>query len=439
MNKIEHGNDLQEILTQALEQMKMEQGEKFDLSTVNLAELSRRTGITRAKLRRLKDNSFIVKPHGRTGVKSDVTVLTGYTGIIDEMLRRNETNAVVIFERISAMGYAGGQTQVRVYVENHKDLIPPKRQLIEPQGNRGRRYKTGPGEAFQMDWGFVNVETVSGGSYRAACFAMICHHCGKRYIEFFPNAKQENLFIGMIHAFSYMGIPRYVLTDNMKSVVISRDPEGHPIWQRDYEAFMKLLQFQTKLCKPRHPYTKGAVERLVRFVKENFLVGRVFGTITDLNYNALQWCFDQDSRYHKAVDCIPNEKHDHCCWDELKQIEASRPLSFYLCPERIISFDGFVNYEGRRFGVPIWYRKRTCRVQRQEFTLSIYDEDMSQVLVSYDVTWSRKDQFCADQYVIDQPEEYPSMPVKAKILEIEAPRPDTGFEKFNFEEGIWDE
>ncbi len=114
-------------------------------------------------------------------------------------------------------------------------------------------------------------------------------------------------------------------------------------------------------------------------------------------------------------------------------------MSFYLCPERIISFDGFVNYEGRRFGVPIWYRKRTCRVQRQDFTLSIYDDDMSQVLVSYDVTWSRKDQFCADQYVIDQPEEYPSMPVKTKILEIEAPRPDTGFEKFNFEEGIWDE
>ena len=49
MNKIEHGNDLQEILTQALEQMKMDQGDKFDLSNVNLAELSRRTGITRAK------------------------------------------------------------------------------------------------------------------------------------------------------------------------------------------------------------------------------------------------------------------------------------------------------------------------------------------------------------------------------------------------------
>ena len=49
---------------------------------------------------------------------------------------------------------------------------------------------------------------------------MICHACGKRYMEFFPNAKQENLFIGMIHAFGHMGVPQKVLTDNMKSIVL---------------------------------------------------------------------------------------------------------------------------------------------------------------------------------------------------------------------------
>ena len=79
-----------------------------------------------------------------------------------------------------------------------------------------------------MDWGFVEVETGSGSIFKVACFAMICHCCGQRYMEFFPNAKQENLFIGMIHAFLYMGIPKYILTDNMKSVVIRRDDEGPP-------------------------------------------------------------------------------------------------------------------------------------------------------------------------------------------------------------------
>ena len=39
----------------------------------------------------------------------------------------------------------------------------------------------------------------------------------------------------MIHAFVCMGVPEYVLTDNMKSVVIRRDSMGHPIWQKENE------------------------------------------------------------------------------------------------------------------------------------------------------------------------------------------------------------
>ena len=56
--------------------------------------------------------------------------------------------------------------------------------------------------------------------WKCACFVMVCHHCGFRYIEFFPNSMQESLFIGMLHAFSVMGVPRRVLTDNMKSVTL---------------------------------------------------------------------------------------------------------------------------------------------------------------------------------------------------------------------------
>lgn len=245
-----------------------------------------------------------------------------------------------------------------------------------------------------MDWGFVEVENSAGGTYKAACFAMICHCCGQRYIEFFPNAKQENLFIGMIHAFLFMGIPEHILTDNMKSVVIRRDDEGRPVWQKDYELFMGNLGFETKLCKPRHPFTKGAVERLVRFVKDNFLPGRTFNEITDLNYEAVHWCNAQNGCYHRAVDCIPNEKHTNICMKYASVLDETKELSYYLCPERMISFDGFVHYEGRRFGVPYWYTEKTCRVKRDGYVLYIYDTQMTRVLTTHDVTWSRWDSFC---------------------------------------------
>ena len=44
---------------------------------------------------------------------------------------------------------------MKMYITAHKDLVPAVRRLVEPQGNRGRHYETNPGEAFQMDWGFV--------------------------------------------------------------------------------------------------------------------------------------------------------------------------------------------------------------------------------------------------------------------------------------------
>ena len=148
-------NDLQKIITQAINEIKQEQGENFNLAKINLAELERRTGLSRSRLRHLKENNFIVTPHGRTGQKATATVLTGYSGIIDGLLRKGVTNSSVCFERLQEAGYTGGLTTVKTYIADHRDLVPPKRQLVAPQGNRGRRYQTSPGESYQMDWGFV--------------------------------------------------------------------------------------------------------------------------------------------------------------------------------------------------------------------------------------------------------------------------------------------
>lgn len=41
-------NDLQSIIKQAIEEMKYIQGNKFNLNKINLAELERSTGLTRA-------------------------------------------------------------------------------------------------------------------------------------------------------------------------------------------------------------------------------------------------------------------------------------------------------------------------------------------------------------------------------------------------------
>lgn len=422
-----------DIVSRALEEIKAEHGEKFNLENVNLAELKRRTGLSRGKLRKMKRDGFKRKQHGLIGTTAQTTVLTGYTGVIDDYLRKSVVNSEVIYDKLKEMGYKGGKTQVKVYIAAHKNLLPAKRQIVSPQGNRGRRYSTGPGESFQMDWGFVNVEYNNSIEAKVSCFAKICHHCGERYIEFFPNARQENLFIGMIHAFCYMGVPQRILTDNMKSVVIRRNEDGKPVWQKDYEEFMNTIGFETTLCKSRHPFTKGAVERLVRFVKENFIAGRTFHDLSDLNAQALEWCNKQNGIYHKAVNCIPQEKHAEYCCCVARELPRTVEVAKYLCPPRQISFDGFVNYEGRRFGVPYWYEEHSCRVKRDQGSIYIWDMELNRVLATHSVTWSREDSFCKDQYLEKQPEELPSVPVKSALQRVEPPKRLSGFAKFNFD------
>lgn len=425
-------NDLQEIIDKTLAGMGFGPGGAPDPSAVNLSEFARRAGLTRSKARTLKSKGFRATAHGRCGLKAGRTVMTGHEAVADALLARGVTNSSVIFERLVADGYEGGLTTVKDYIANHAGLVPAKRRALAPQGSRGQRYWTGPGEAFQMDWGFVNLVDKAGDAWRVACFCMVCHHCGAAYVEFFPNARQENLFIGMVHAFMSMGVPEYVLTDNMRSVVTRRDADGRPVWQTDYAAFMSCVGFGTKLCKPRHPFTKGKVERLVRFVKENFLAGRDYYNVSQINEEALAWCAEQAGRYHRATDCVPADEHRSACLPAGSALKVTEEVSMYLCPSRRVSFDGFATYEGRRFGVPYWYEGRDCRVSREGGYLHVYSEDLSRELAVHPVTWGRRDSVCADQWADTEPVEQPTQPVTTYVPVVDRSF-DPAFDKFDFE------
>lgn len=424
---------LQDIVDEALAQMAAEHGGELARDDVNLAEFSRLTGLSRSKARTLKEKGFTVTPHGRCGLRKENTVIAGYTGVLDDLLRKGVTNSEVCFERIASLGYEGGVTTVKNYIAGRRDLVPAKRKVVEPsRSGRGERYSTEPGEAYQMDWGFVAVEDWRGEACRIACFAMVCHHCGTAYVEFFTNARQENLFIGMVHAFMAMGVPERVVTDNMKSVVTRRDYDGRSVWQADYASFMDAVGFKTTLCKPRHPFTKGKVERLIRFVKGNFLAGREFTDITQLNAEALAWCAAQAARFRKPVACVPAEEHAAKCLPAATAIALDDVTASYLCPRRRISFDGFVNYEGRRFGVPYWYPDKTCRVNREGRRIHIYSDDLSRELACHEATWSVRDSFCDDQYAQVEPVELPTAPVAVTVAQAEPPKVDPMFAKFDF-------
>ena len=118
-------NGFEDIISQAIEEMKSELGSKFSVEKINLAELERRTGVSRAKLRRLKENGFQQKPHGLTGQKHHNTVLSGYSAYLDKLLCQGITNSVVCLERLQSLGFEGSLSTVKRYIKATNTLSLP--------------------------------------------------------------------------------------------------------------------------------------------------------------------------------------------------------------------------------------------------------------------------------------------------------------------------
>ena len=83
-------------------------------------------------------------------------------------------------------------------------------------------------------------------------------------------------------------------------MTLGRDANGNIEWNAEYDAFQRTVGFKTDLCKVAHPFTKGAVERLVRYVKENFLAARRFYNCNDLNRQALAWRVQKNQMVTKS-------------------------------------------------------------------------------------------------------------------------------------------
>lgn len=233
---------LQKVLVHELKEMQQEQGKDFDIRKVNLAELSRRTGLSRSKLRYLKEKNFVNISHSRTGKKYVSTVLAGYTTYLDSLLCKGFTNSSYCFEKLRSMGYTGSLTTIKNYISAHQSLTSPEH--FHPSKKYVHTgYCQMPGKIYEMDWGYLNIKTNLGDTHKVACFVMMCHYCGQRYIEFFQNTQQENLILGMSHAFCYMGVPQYVIAERKKVLLYKTRAKIHHYGRIIIKHSWKLLVF----------------------------------------------------------------------------------------------------------------------------------------------------------------------------------------------------
>jgi len=232
-----------------------------------------------------------------------------------------------------------------------------------------QRFESPPGKQAQMDWGICHYLDSNGRIHKVPAFIMILGSSRVKYVEFTSRCDLSSLQRCIVNAFVYFGgAPEQVLTDNMKTVVDGREM-GKVLWNAKFADFAVDMGFVPKVCKVRKPQTKGKVERLVQYVKDNFLPGRTFENLGDLNNQALDWCKKADSKIHGTTGKIPlNELVN----EQLRLLPSKEVLEKYKWEARTVTRDGMVSFDGVRYGVPWQYSGKEVRVRLCAGNVEIY-------------------------------------------------------------------
>ena len=290
--------------------------------------------------------------------------LDAYKPQLHELMNQGIFNCVVLLERLRDTGYSGGISILKEYVH----LYHPAKALPAVQ-----RYETPAGKQAQMDWGICHYTDGSGTLHKVPAFVMILGKSRMKYTEFTSRCDLSSLERCIVNAFSHFGgIPENVLTDNMKTAVTGREA-GKPIWNTHFADIAAELGFVPKVCRIRSPQTKGKVERLVWYVKHNFLPGRQFENLEDLNRQALSWCRQADGKIHHTIGKIPLQELER---ENLQELPPQETLDKYRWETRIVTRDGMVSFDGVRYGVPWQYSGKEVRVRLCASSLEIYYGEM---------------------------------------------------------------
>jgi len=213
------------------------------------------------------------------------SLLDPFLAFVTETLAAYPTlTASRLYAMVRERGYTGGPDHFRHLVAHHRPRRAAEAYL---------RLRTLPGEQAQVDWAHFGRHTVGRAERALMAFVMVLSFSRQIFVRFYLDARMSNFLRGHEAAFhAWNGLPRVLLYDNLKSVVLERQGEAirfHPTLL----AFAAHYHFEPRPVAVARGNEKGRVERAIRYARESFFAARRWRDLDDLNAQAAAWCQGQ--------------------------------------------------------------------------------------------------------------------------------------------------
>ncbi len=217
----------------------------------------------------------------RTGLQVRPSILDPYKGLVAQVLEQHpRLRATRLHEMLRVRGYLGSAVVLRRYVRAVRPRARAEAYL---------RLETLPGEQGQVDWGNFGKIRVGAAERTLSCFVLVLSYSRALFARFALDQTLESFLRGHLHAFFALGgVPRALLYDNLKSVVLERMGEHIRFHPRILE-LAAHYHFAPKPCAPYRGNEKGKVERQIHYLRHSFFAARSFRDVADLNSQLARW------------------------------------------------------------------------------------------------------------------------------------------------------
>jgi transposase len=205
--------------------------------------------------------------------------LDPYKAKIRYLVEEKRLSGVRILEDIKALGYKGGYSILKEYIRT-----------IRPQRQRGPTISIehSPAHEAQMDWSPHKV-TLGGRIQLVHTGSILLCFSRWLYMHFFFDETIDSVIKLHEEALKELGgVPATITYDNMTTVGLHKGPGDVWINPR-FKAFADEYGFQIIILNPGAKDRHGIVERPFSYIENNFLAGREFADLEDLNRRGDLW------------------------------------------------------------------------------------------------------------------------------------------------------
>lgn len=276
-------------------------------------------------------------------------------------VERCRGNLVRVHEELVAQGVSISYPALTAFCRRHGiGHAPPA-----PVGH----YDFPPGREMQHDTS-PHRAPLGGVEHRIETASLVLCYSRLLFVQCYPVFNRFYCKVFLTDALEYVGGAAATCMIDNTHVVVATGTGARMVPAPEMAAFAERFGFLFRAHEKGDANRSARVERPFHFIEHNFLAGRTFADLADLNTQARTFC--------DKVNATP-KRHLHASPRELFAVEQShlRPLPLFV-PEvyalhhRLVDVEGYVNVHGHRYSVPYLLIGRQLEVRETKDRIDVY-------------------------------------------------------------------